>query len=79
MPRSVGAFRRVGFAVEAYPTDWRTRGPADYARPFDNAAEGLRRTDIAIREWIGLVTYWIAGRTPELFPGPAVGEPNVTR
>jgi uncharacterized SAM-binding protein YcdF (DUF218 family) len=73
MPRSVGAFRRVGFAVEAYPTDWRTRGPADYARPFDNAAEGLRRTDIATREWIGLVTYWFAGRTSELFPGPSIG------
>jgi uncharacterized SAM-binding protein YcdF (DUF218 family) len=25
MPRSIGAFRNAGFAVEAYPVDWRTR------------------------------------------------------
>ena len=24
MPRAIGCFRRVGFAVEAYPVDWRT-------------------------------------------------------
>ena len=24
MPRSVGAFRKAGFPVEAYPVDWRT-------------------------------------------------------
>src|SRR5262249_20121851 len=26
MPRAIGVFRAVGFAVEAYPVDWRTRG-----------------------------------------------------
>ncbi|MFL6948713.1 MAG: YdcF family protein, partial [Xanthobacteraceae bacterium] len=70
MPRSIGAFRRAGFAVEAYPVDWRTRGPADVTRPFDALADGLKRSDTAMREWIGLVTYWISGRTSELFPGP---------
>jgi uncharacterized SAM-binding protein YcdF (DUF218 family) len=70
MPRSVGAFRRVGFAVEAYPVDYRTRGVEDLARPFASLGEGLRRTDVAVREWIGLVAYRIAGRTNELFPGP---------
>jgi uncharacterized SAM-binding protein YcdF (DUF218 family) len=70
MPRSIGAFRRAGFAVEAYPVDWRTRGPVDVTRPFDVLADGLKRSDTAMREWIGLVTYWITGRTSELFPGP---------
>jgi uncharacterized SAM-binding protein YcdF (DUF218 family) len=70
MPRSIGAFRRAGFAVEAYPVDWRTRGPVDVTRPFDALADGLKRSDTAVREWIGLVTYWISGRTSELFPGP---------
>ncbi len=27
MPRAIAAFRAAGFAVEAYPVDWRTRGP----------------------------------------------------
>jgi uncharacterized SAM-binding protein YcdF (DUF218 family) len=70
MPRAIGAFRRVGFAVEAYPVDYRTRGVEDLARPFASLGEGLRRTDVAAREWIGLVIYRIAGRTAELFPGP---------
>ncbi|HXW25564.1 MAG TPA: YdcF family protein, partial [Xanthobacteraceae bacterium] len=70
MPRAVGAFRRVGFAVEAYPVDYRTRGLDDLARPFASLGEGLRRTDVAVREWIGLAVYRMAGRTSELFPGP---------
>jgi uncharacterized SAM-binding protein YcdF (DUF218 family) len=70
MPRAMGVFRRVGFAVEPYPVDWRTRGPADLARPFSSVADGLRRTDVAMREWIGLLAYRLTGRTSELFPGP---------
>jgi uncharacterized SAM-binding protein YcdF (DUF218 family) len=70
MPRSIGAFRRAGFTVEAYPVDWRTRGWADLLRPFDSLSDGLKRTDTAVREWVGLFMYWITGRTSELFPGP---------
>jgi uncharacterized SAM-binding protein YcdF (DUF218 family) len=70
MPRSIGAFRRVGFVVEAYPVDYRTRGIEDLARPFPSLGEGLRRGDVAMREWIGLLMYRITGRTNELFPGP---------
>jgi uncharacterized SAM-binding protein YcdF (DUF218 family) len=70
MPRSIGAFRKVGFAVEAYPVDYRTTGPTDLWIPFDSVATGLRRTDVAAREWIGLLTYWLTGRTSELFPAP---------
>jgi uncharacterized SAM-binding protein YcdF (DUF218 family) len=70
MPRAIGAFRRVGFMVEAYPVDYRTRGVEDLARPFPSLGEGLRRGDTAVREWIGLLMYRLAGRTSELFPGP---------
>ena len=70
MPRAVGAFRRAGFAVEAYPVDYRTRGLDDLARPFASLGDGLRRTDTAVREWIGLAAYRVTGRTAELFPGP---------
>ena len=70
MPRAVGAFRRAGFPVEAYPVDWRTRGPEDLARPFRIASDGLKRTDTAAHEWVGLFVYWITDRSSELFPGP---------
>jgi uncharacterized SAM-binding protein YcdF (DUF218 family) len=70
MPRAIGAFRHAGFPVEAYPVDYRTRGIEDLARPFPSLGEGLRRGDVATREWIGLLMYRLAGRTSEFFPGP---------
>jgi uncharacterized SAM-binding protein YcdF (DUF218 family) len=75
MPRSIGAFRKAGFEVEAYPVDYRTRGPEDFVIPFDDVASGLRRTDTAGREWIGLAAYWLTGRSSELFPGPRAPSP----
>lgn len=71
MPRAVGAFRQAGFSVIAWPTDYRTRGAGDLARPFDTMTEGLRRTDMAVREWIGLVAYRMLGRSDALFPAPS--------
>ncbi len=70
MPRSIGLFRKAGFAVEAYPVDFRTRGPDDLKGPFGSMASGLARTDAAMHEWAGLVTSWLAGNTSEILPGP---------
>jgi uncharacterized SAM-binding protein YcdF (DUF218 family) len=70
MPRAIGAFRRVGFFVEAYPVDWRTRGRQDLLHVFAAAADGLKRSDTAMREWIGLFVYWLTGRIIELLPRP---------
>lgn len=70
MPRSIGAFRKAGFDVEAYPVDWRTRGWSDGLMPFTALSAGLARTDVAVHEWVGLIAYWAAGRSSELFPGP---------
>ncbi|MET1046648.1 MAG: YdcF family protein [Hyphomicrobium sp.] len=70
MPRSIGIFRKVGFDVVPYPVDFRTRGWGDAWRPFSSFAEGMQRTDLATREWIGLVAYWLSGRSSALFPGP---------
>jgi uncharacterized SAM-binding protein YcdF (DUF218 family) len=70
MPRAIGAFRKAGFEVDAYPVDYRTRGVDDLLS-FDDAASGLRRTDTAAHEWVGLLVYWITGKGSELFPGPA--------
>jgi uncharacterized SAM-binding protein YcdF (DUF218 family) len=71
IPRSMGAFRKAGFMVEPWPVDYRTRGPADLTRPFDKVSEGLRRVDVATREWVGLVAYWLTGRTDALLPAPS--------
>ena len=70
MPRAIAAFRAAGFPIEAYPVDWRARGPVDALTPFPSLGDGLRRTDTAVREWVGLLAYRITGRTAELFPAP---------
>jgi uncharacterized SAM-binding protein YcdF (DUF218 family) len=71
MPRSMGIFRKAGFDVEAYPVDWRMGGWDDLFSFTNSGQDGLGRTDVAVREWIGLVAYRLMRRTDELLPGPA--------
>ena len=71
MPRAIGLFRKVGFAVEPYPVDWRVGRGADVLAFTQFSLDGLLRTDVGVREWLGLVAYRLAGRTDTLFPGPA--------
>jgi uncharacterized SAM-binding protein YcdF (DUF218 family) len=70
MPRSVGIFRRQGWEVVPYPVDHRAAGWGDAWRWFNTVSDGLRRTDMAMREYVGLVVYRLTGRTDALFPAP---------
>ena len=70
MPRAIGVFRKAGFAVVPYPVDYRTAGSVSLLRPFGFVGEGLRRTDIAAKEWIGLLSYYLSGKTDDVFPAP---------
>lgn len=56
MPRAIGAFYAVGFQVEVWPV---ADGDAETA------------SHVATHEWIGLVAYWLRGRSIALFPGEA--------
>jgi len=71
MPRSVGLFRKAGFAVEPYPVDWRVGRRGDLLTFTSVALDGLGRTDMAVREWLGLTAYRVTGRIDEILPGPA--------
>lgn len=70
MPRAIGVFRTAGVKVEPWPVDYRTRGSTDIWRFFHSPSEGWRRMDLAMREWIGLLVYYLTGRTREPFPAP---------
>jgi uncharacterized SAM-binding protein YcdF (DUF218 family) len=70
MPRSIGVFRKAGFPVEPWPVDYRTAGPGDAWLLFRTPAEGLRRLEYAMHEWLGLLAYRLTGRSDELFPAP---------
>jgi uncharacterized SAM-binding protein YcdF (DUF218 family) len=71
MPRSIGLFRKAGFAVQPYPVDWRVGGLVDLVSFTNFAGDGLGRTDTGLREWLGLIAYRLTGKTSELLPGPA--------
>ncbi len=67
MPRAMGAFQRAGMTVIAYPVAYRSSGNGVNVWNFD-VAENLRICDLAMHEWIGLVAYYVTGRSDELFP-----------
>jgi uncharacterized SAM-binding protein YcdF (DUF218 family) len=69
MPRAMGCFRQAGFPVEPWPVDYRTSGRLELV--FNAAIpDGLRRLDFIMKEYVGLVVYYLAGRTSALLPGP---------
>lgn len=70
MPRTMGVFRKAGFEVIPYPVDFRTAGDQALLRPFAFVGEGLRRTDIATKEWVGLLSYYLSGKSDEVLPAP---------
>ncbi len=71
MPRSVSLFRKVGFPVVAWPSDYRTSGKEGVGFFTDNETDALQNTTVALREWIGLIAYWLSGRIDSPLPGPA--------
>jgi uncharacterized SAM-binding protein YcdF (DUF218 family) len=70
MPRAMGLFRKAGFEVQPYPVDWRVGGRDDVFAFSNVAVDGLGRTDLAVREWLGLIAYRATGKISELLPGP---------
>ena len=67
MPRSVGLFRKAGFPVDAWPVDYRTRG--DEGIGLFATTQSIRCSGrLAVREWIGLIAYWLSGRIDALLP-----------
>ncbi|MBZ9655684.1 YdcF family protein [Phyllobacterium lublinensis] len=70
MPRSVGLFRKAGFEVVPWPSDYRTSGKESAGLSRDNPMDSLQNVSIALREWVGLLAYWMAGRTDQLLPSP---------
>jgi uncharacterized SAM-binding protein YcdF (DUF218 family) len=69
MPRAMGAFRAVGFPVEADPADFKA-AKADAAQ--------RKEVMLALREYIALFVYWLSGQSNELFPSPKPGWINDT-
>ena len=70
MPRAVGLFRATGIAVTPWPTDYRTSGKVELGLDFTQPTLNAQQTATAMREWIGLAAYYLAGRIATLYPAP---------
>ena len=70
MPRAVALFRRAGFPVVPWPADYLGAGSEVFAIKPDQPAENLSVTTLAVREWVGLVAYWMTGRIDDIPPAP---------
>jgi uncharacterized SAM-binding protein YcdF (DUF218 family) len=55
--------------VEPYPVDWRVGGRGDLLSFTNIATDGLGRTDLAVREWMGLIAYRATGKIDDLAAG----------
>jgi uncharacterized SAM-binding protein YcdF (DUF218 family) len=68
MPRAMGAFRHAGWTnLTAYPVDFREtkrQSHASYA-----LGQALFALDLYMKEYVGLLAYWLTGRSSEFFPG----------
>jgi uncharacterized SAM-binding protein YcdF (DUF218 family) len=71
MPRAMALFRKAGFEVVAWPTDYRTSGREGAGFFRDNPIDALQNTSLALREWLGLIAYRLSGRIDRLLPEPA--------
>ncbi|MDB5526098.1 MAG: hypothetical protein JWM58_3861 [Rhizobium sp.] len=68
MPRAVACFRSAKFAVTPYPVDFHTSGTESGRMVNKSVVFGLGDLDLATHEWIGLVAYWLTGKTTQILP-----------
>lgn len=68
MPRAVASFRAGGLTVLPYPVDYLTE-PENLIWPR-SLSGSLADAGAALHEWLGLLVYFVTGRSSELFPAP---------
>jgi len=70
MPRAMGCFRKAGWPdITAYPVDFIYKGDEILSPPLSLTA-GLLRANSALHEWVGLLAYYVMGKTDRVLPLP---------
>ena len=68
MPRAISSFQKEGLNPLAYPVDYKTHAQEmPWTLVYKQGHILMRR---ALHEWVGLVAYYITGRTTQLLPSP---------
>nr|NJM02438.1 YdcF family protein [Desulfobacula sp.] len=70
MPRALGIFHKIGWKVIPFPVNHDTN-PGSLFRLTWNFSGNLKKLDGAAYEWVGLLAYYLTGKTSEFFPGPS--------
>jgi uncharacterized SAM-binding protein YcdF (DUF218 family) len=71
MPRAIGTFRKAGWTgLVPFPVDFGTDYELGEFEPHFRLGANLTDLSEAIREYIGLVAYFVTGRTSALLPSP---------
>jgi uncharacterized SAM-binding protein YcdF (DUF218 family) len=70
MPRAMGTFRAAGWPpMLAWPVAYRTARDMEPS-PLEPVSARLTEIDMAAHEWVGLLAYYLEGKTTRLLPGP---------
>lgn len=67
MPRSVGIFCHAGWPVIPYPVDHYSL-PESLFRIEPGFAEHLQNLKLGAKEWLGLIAYYVTGKTSAFLP-----------
>lgn len=67
MPRAIGVFCRHNWNVIPYPVDHQTL-PSKLYQPQFRLIEHANNLVLASHEWLGLLAYYLSGKTHQLFP-----------
>lgn len=67
LPRAVGIFCKQQWPVIPYPADFHTH-PDYLFSPTLNLGDHINQLNFGIREWIGLVAYYLTGKTTAILP-----------
>ncbi len=68
MPRAIGVFCQQDWVVTPYPVDHYSK-KGDLLRIEFSFSGNLGQLVSAMREWVGLITYRVTGKTSQLLPG----------
>ena len=67
MPRAIGSFRAAGWSgILGYPVDYQT--PETSFSHYWDIYYGTGLVGIALREYAGLLVYWLSGRSTDFLP-----------
>lgn len=67
MPRAIGVFCQQNWQVIPYPVDHQTL-PSKLYQPGFSLMHHANHLVLASHEWLGLLAYYLNGKTPQLFP-----------